>query len=104
MSLDKRDFLDGYEKRVVNGVPSSKSDKALESAILKNAVISALNAQKDGNTVLEDLIQKRIEHELECPREIDLAKWQKVLGEDINKSEVKVRGADELFGDIVIKD
>ena len=104
MSLDKRDLLDGYEKRVVNELPSSKADKMLENAVLKNAVIQALNKEENGKSILNTLIEKRIEHELEVPREIDLAKWQKILGEDINKTEVKVRGADELFGDIVIKD
>lgn len=93
-----------YEKRVVNNLPPSKSDKALESAVLKNAVLSALNREENGKSILNTLIEKRIKHELEVPREIDLAKWQKILGEDINKSEVKVQGADELFGDIVIKE
>lgn len=98
--------MSGYEKRIVNNLPASKSDKELEKAILKNVVLAKLNSkQANGEqTILEQLIEKRIEFELEVPKEIDLSKWQKILGEDINKSEVKVTTADDLFGDIVIKD
>lgn len=106
------ELMTDYEIREYHGYKKTASDKILDKAMLKEAIKNrlALNEQvrlPTGEVVkvsaADLLVDAKLNSDLEHPENIDLVKWVKAAGEEVNASEVTVKGADELFGDIVNK-
>lgn len=106
------DFLTDYETRVYHGYKKTVADKLKDRAMFKTAVKNRLAMEEQVKlptgevvtvTAMELLIDKKLQDDLEHPESIDLTKWLKIAGEDVTQVEANVRGADELFGDIVNK-
>lgn len=110
--MKKDDLMTGYEYRTYHGYKKTSADKLKDKRMFETAVRNRLAMEEQvvlesGEvvtvTAAELLVDKKFEHDLTCTQDIDLNKWAKAAGEDVNKQEVTLRGADELFGDIVIK-
>lgn len=107
------DLMSGYEYRTYRGYKKTAADQLKDKAMFRNAVRNRL-AMEERVTSLETgevvnvpaidlLVDAKLQADLENPSSIDLVKWQKAAGEDVNQQEIQLRGADELFGDIVNK-
>lgn len=104
--------MSGYEIRRIHGYKKTAADKLKDKAMFRTAVKNRLAMEEQvqlpsGEIVnvsaVELLVDAKLQDDLNNPERIDLVKWQKAAGEDVNQSEVSVKGADELFGDIVNK-
>ena len=105
--------ISGYEKRVLTDLEKTKADELKDTRTLSNAVKKVLNLpideRIDDDTVVnipiaEILATKKIAYLLEHPEKIDLKELSSVLGEQKMEVNANLKGADELFGDIVNKD
>lgn len=103
--------MSGYEIRIVKQLMSSKADVLKEDKMVNSVVRAALGTPVEttlegGEAVnvnpLTKLVAARINYELNNPKDIDLEKWGKILGEQKIEQAIELKGADELFGDIVI--
>lgn len=101
-----------YEVRTYHGYKKTITDQMKDKAMFRNAVKNRLAMEEkaklpSGEVInvpaIELLVDAKLNDDLNNPDRIDLVKWQKAAGEEVNQSEVKLRGADELFGDIVNK-
>ena len=105
--------ISGYEKRVLTDLEKTKADELKDTRTLSNAVKKVLNLpideRIDDDTVVnipiaEILVTKKIAYLLEHPEKIDLKEISSVLGEQKMEVNANLKGADELFGDIVNKE
>jgi hypothetical protein len=110
--MKKECLMTGYELRTYKGYKKTIGDQIKDKAMFRTIVKNRLAMEEQavlptGEVVnvsaLELLVDAKLQDDLNNPDRIDLVKWQKASGEDVNQSEVTLRGADELFGDIVIK-
>lgn len=106
------DLMTGYEVRAYHGYKKTAADQIKDKAMFRNAVKNRLAMEErvslpSGEVVnvpaIDLLVDEKLNDDLNNPDRIDLVKWQKAAGEDVNQTEVNLRGADELFGDIVNK-
>ena len=106
------DLMTGFEVRTGFGYKRTASDEIKSEQMLKKAVQRRLNMEVEvtlpsGEVVnvpsADLLVDAKFQHDLEHPNEIDLVKWGKSAGEDTVTVENNLHGAEELFGDIVIK-
>lgn len=106
------DLMTGYEIREYRGYKKSAADELKDEQMFNKAVKKRLAMEEKvqlptGELVnvsaLDLLVDKKLQDDLNNPERIDLVKWRKAAGEDTTSAEVNVRGANELFGDIVIK-
>lgn len=104
------DLMTGYEIRQYRGykktVADSLKDKAMFSTAIRNRLAMEEKVQlPSGETVnvsaLDLLVDTKLQDDLNNPERIDLVKWRKAAGEEVTKVEADVKGARELFGDIV---
>ena len=102
--------MTGYEVRTYRGYKKSAADQLKDTAMFSLAVKNRLAMEEQvvlptGEVVnvsaLDLLVDAKLQDDLNNPERIDLVKWRKAAGEEVNQAEVTVRGADELFGDIV---
>lgn len=110
--MRKEDFMTGYEIREYHGYKKTAGDKAKDKEMFKTAVKNRLAMEQkvklpSGEVVnvsaAELLVDQKLQYDLDNPNSIDLTKWLKAAGEDVNQTDVTLRTADELFGDLVIK-
>ena len=110
--VKKEDLMTGFEVRQYHGYKRSVGDLTKQKEMFKTAVKNRLAMEEKvmlptGEVVnvsaAELLVDAKFQHDLDNPQGIDLTKWLKAAGEDVNQAEVTLRGADELFGDIVNK-
>lgn len=103
--------MTGYEVRSYRGYKKSAADQLKDKQMFSTAIKNRLAMEEQvtlptGELVnvsaLELLVDAKLQDDLNNPERIDLVKWRKAAGEEVNQSEVSVRGADELFGDIII--
>ena len=82
-------------------------DKKLLNSTVKQVFETEIKTSVDGKSVNAPigvlLVTKKVAYDLEHPEKIDLSAYSKVLGENKIEQEVSFKGADELFGDIIIK-
>ena len=106
------DFMTGYEVRVYHGYKKTAADQLKDKQMFSEAVKNRLAMEESvklptGEEVnvsaLELLVDAKLQDDLNNPERIDLVKWRKAAGEEVNQSEVALKGANELFGDIVNK-
>ena len=104
-------LMTGYEIRIVKSLMSSRGDILKDDKMVNSVVRAALGTPiestlEGGEAVnvnpLTKLVAARIGYELANPKDIDLEKWAKILGEQKIEQAVELRGADSLFGDIVV--
>lgn len=104
--------MTGTEYRIYHGYKKTAADKLKNKKMFEEAVRNRLAMEErvtlpSGEVVTvsaaELLVDAKFQHDLVCTQDLDLNKWAKAAGEDVNKQEVTLRGADELFGDIVNK-
>jgi hypothetical protein len=105
--------ISGYEKRVLTDLEKTKADELKDTRTLSNAVKKVLNLpieeRIDDDTIVnvpivEILAAKKIAYYMEHTEKIDLKELSSVLGEQKMEVNANLKGADELFGDLVIKD
>lgn len=104
--------ISGYEKRILSDVEKTKADEIKDTRILTNAVKKVLNLKIDEDlegeivnvSIVEMLAAKKIAYYMEHPDKIDLKELSTVLGEQKTETNLNVKGADELFGNLVIKE
>jgi len=110
--VKKTDLMTGFEVRQYRGYKKSAGDLAKQKEMFKNAVKERLAMEErvvlpTGEVAnipaVELLVDAKFQFDLDNPQGIDLVKWLKAAGEDVNATEVTLKGADELFGDIVIR-
>lgn len=103
--------MTGYEVRTYRGYKKSAADQMKDKQMFATAIKNRLAMEEQvvlptGEIVnvpaVELLVDAKLQDDLNNPERIDLVKWRKAAGEEVNQSEVSVRGADELFGDIII--
>ena len=113
LSMDKTCFMSGYEKRLYSGYEKSQADLLKDSKMLQNTVKECLGVpveieDDDGTKVSVPvavmLVGKKIKYMTEHPEKIDLKELSAVLGESKVEVDATLRGASELFGDIVVKE
>ena len=108
--MKKSDLMTGYEYRKYHGYTKSAADQLKDKQMFQTAVKNRLS-MKEAVTLptgevanvsaVELLVDAKLNDDLNNPDRIDLVKWRKAAGEDVAQAEVTLRGADELFGDIV---
>lgn len=115
MKKDKikpEELMTGYEIRRIHGYKKTPADQIKDKAMFRNAVKNRLAMEEkavlpSGEVVnvsaVELLVDAKFNDDMNNPDRIDLTKWAKAAGEDTSSTEVSVKGADELFGDIVNK-
>lgn len=110
--MKAEEFMTGYELREYRGYKKSIADQLKDKAAFKNAIKKRLATEEqvvtpEGEVItvsaLDLLVDAKLQNDLTHPEDIDLTKWVKAAGEDVTQIEANLRGADELFGDIVIK-
>ena len=103
--------MTGYEVRTYRGYKKTAADQMKDKQMFSTAIKNRLAMEEQvvlptGELVnvpaIELLVDAKLQDDLNNPERIDLVKWRKAAGEEVNQAEVSVRGADELFGDIVI--
>ncbi len=106
------ELMTGYEVRTYKGYKKTAADQVLDQQMFSTAVKNRLAMEEQaklptGETVnvsaLELLVDAKLQDDLNNPERIDLVKWRKAAGEEVTKVEADVKGANELFGDIVNK-
>lgn len=105
------DFMSGYDARIYKGYKKTISDRLQDKRVFSNMLKSALltdvpmTDEETGETVFIPVGMKLICEKLKYlnanPKDIDLKEISAVLGEAKLETETTLRGADELFGDIV---
>ena len=104
-------LMSGYEVRITKGLLASSADLLKNDKMVNATVRQALgqdieetleSGEKVNAPVLTRLVAARLGYELKNPDKIDLEKWAKLLGEQKIEQAVELKGADALFGDIVI--
>lgn len=109
--MKHEDFMTGYEIREYKGYKKTAGDELKNKSMFQTAVKNRLAMEEQvrlpsGETVkvsaVELLVDAKLQDDLDHPERIDLVKWQKAAGEEVIKTENEVKGADELFGDIII--
>ena len=107
------DLMTGYETRVYRGYKKTAADQLKDKQMFSEAVKNRLAMEEQvtlptGETInvsaLELLVDAKLQADLDNPEGIDLVKWRKAAGEEVNQSEIAVKGANELFGDIANKE
>ena len=110
--LNATEFMTDKEIRLYTGYKKTKADVLKDKAAFRNAIKERLAATEtviteEGEVIevsaLQLLVDTKLQDDLKHPESIDLAKWLKVAGEDVTQIEANLKGADELFGDIVNK-
>jgi len=106
-------LLDGTSKRIISNKKQSQADLLKNSRMFQNKVKEYLSYEfetelDDGTKVdlplVDLLVAKRIGYLIDNPKDIDMKEISTVLGENKVEQEITVRGADALFGDLVIKE
>jgi len=109
--MDSTRFMTAYEKRLYKGYEKSQADLLKDSKMLENTVRECLGMKvpyelDDGSSidtpVATVLVAKKIKYMYEHPEKIDLKELSSVLNESKVEINANVKGADELFGDIVV--
>ena len=104
--------MTGYEVRVYHGYKKSAADQLKDKAMFSNAIRDRLAMEEkvqlpSGEVVnipaVNLLVDAKLQDDLNNPERIDLVKWRKAAGEEANTVENAIKGAEELFGDIVNK-
>lgn len=105
------DLMTGYEVRVYRGYKKTAGDQIKEGKMFSQAIKERLAMEEEVKcletgeminvSALDLLIDAKLEHDLKNPQDIDLVKWRKAAGEEVVQQDVRVKGANELFGDIV---
>lgn len=102
--------MTGYEKRLYSGLPKSAADLLKDNKMVANALKNCLGTDiekelESGEVVniplVYDLLVSLLAYWKEHPEKIDLKTLSAVLGETKQEAEVTVKGADELFGDLI---
>ena len=102
--------MTGYEKRLYSGLPKSAADLLKDNKMVANALKNCLGTDiekelESGEVVniplVYDLLVSLLAYWKEHPEKIDLKTLSAVLGETRQEAEVTVKGADELFGDLI---
>lgn len=113
MRMDKvkpTDLMTGYEVRSYHGYKKTAADQIKDKTMFRTAVKNRLAMEEQAKLpsgevinvpAIDLLVDAKLNDDLNNPDRIDLVKWQKAAGEEVNQTEVNLRGADELFGDIV---
>ena len=112
---ERERLMSGYEQRIVRGIKKSKGDRHKDDQMILNITKRLMNQSVEVRDELgtgevvsvslgELVVAKRLAYDLEHPEKIDLGMYSKVLGENKDKVELELKGADALFGDIVIKE
>lgn len=107
--MDNKYYLTGYEKRIINNKRKSNADLIKDNRMFANTVKECLSLEFE--TELEDgtkvdvplaklLVAKKISYLMEHPEKIDLKEITGTLGESKLETDLNVKGAEELFGDI----
>ena len=110
--LDNKELMTGYETRVYEGWRKSAADLLKDQKMLSNALRVSLGVEtvrklETGEVVnipiVYDLLIELLAYWKEHPEKIDLKTLSTVLGETKQETNVNVKGANELFGDIANK-
>ena len=103
-------LVNGYEKRILNGYEKTSADLLKDNKMLSNAVKKCLGVMvedtlEDGTVVNVPVVTmiaaKKLAYYMEHPEKADLKELSSVLGEQKVEANLNIKGADELFGDIV---
>ena len=104
--------MTGYEVRTYHGYKKTAADQMKDKRMFSDAIKNRLAMEEkvalpSGEVInvpaIDLLVDAKLQDDLNNPERIDLVKWRKAAGEEVNQAEVNVKGADELFGDIVNK-
>ena len=105
-------MMTGYEVRTYRGYKKSAADQLKDKAMFSTAIRNRLAMEEkvqlpSGEVVnvpaVDLLVDAKLQDDLNNPERIDLVKWRKAAGEEANTVENAIKGAEELFGDIVNK-
>ena len=108
--MKKEELMTGYEVRTYRGYKKSAADQIKDKAMFSNAILQRLAMEEQvvlptGEVVnvpaVALLVDAKLQDDLDNPERIDLVKWRKAAGEEANTVENALKGAEELFGDIV---
>lgn len=111
--MDNTDFMNGYEKRIYKGYRKTQADLLKDNKMLSNVVKECMGIEvektlDDGTMVnvpvAVELVALKLSYLKEHPEKIDLKELSSVLGEQKVEANLNVKGAQELFGDIVNKE
>lgn len=108
------DLMTGYEIRTIKGYKKTAADQLKDGKMFQQAIKNRLAVEEEvrcldtGEVInvpaIDLLVNAKFEADLANPENIDLVKWRKAAGEEVNQVEANVKGAKELFGDIVINE
>ena len=110
--MKKEEMMTGYEVRTYRGYKKSAADQLKDKAMFSTAIRNRLAMEEkvqlpSGEVVnvpaVDLLVDAKLQDDLNNPERIDLVKWRKAAGEEANTVENAIKGAEELFGDIVNK-
>ena len=110
---DNQIVMSKSDMRIIKGKRPSKSDKLKEEKMFTNTIKKYLGAEievemddgsKETMGIAEMIVAKKIAYDMEHPDKIDLKMYSSVMGEDTKTIDVNIKNANELFGDIVIKE
>ena len=110
--LKPEEMMTGYEVRMYRGYKKTAADQLKDKAMFSSAIKDRLAMEEEvklptGETVnvpaIALLVDAKLQDDLNNPERIDLVKWRKAAGEEVTQIDANLRGADELFGDIVNK-
>lgn len=109
-TVKPEDIMTGYEIRSYRGYKKTTADQIVDKQMFSTAIKNRLAMEEQvrlpsGEVInvsaLELLVDKKLQFDLNNPEEIDLVKWRKAAGEEVVQLDANLRGANELFGDIV---
>ena len=110
--MKKEELMTGYEVRTYRGYKKSVGDQIKDKAMFSNAIKERLAMEErvalpTGEVInvpaVALLVDAKLQDDLNNPERIDLVKWRKAAGEEANTVEESMKGAMELFGDIINK-
>ena len=99
--------------RILRGMKPTNADRIKNEKIFTNTIKKYMGAEievtlddgtKENQSIVDVIVAKKIAYDLEHPEKIDLNMYSKVLGEDTKTVDVNIKNANELFGDIVVKE
>ena len=102
--------MTGYEIREYHGYKKSAADQIKDKQMFSTAIKNRLAMEQKVTlptgevvnvTAAELLVDAKLQDDLNNPERIDLVKWRKAAGEEAVTAEETMKGAMELFGDIV---
>ena len=110
--MKKEELMTGYEVRQYHGYKKSAADQIKDKKMFSTAIQNRLAMEEKvalptgevvNVTAAELLVDAKLQDDLNNPERIDLVKWRKAAGEEAVTAEESMKGAMELFGDIINK-